>query len=122
MAQIAARRPVPEVAFEPMRFQAEALRLERDHGLLCVQFDQTHSRMIPASENLHRVVGEGLLTHPGDPDLDSAVNSAVARATNRGWRLDKLNDAAQTDTAVALAMACQRVTERPPPVKLQRWA
>ena len=122
VAEIAERRPVQEVAFDPMRFQAEALRLERDHGIFCVQFDQSHARMIPASENLHRVIVEGLLTHPGDPELDRAVAVAVARATNRGWRLDKMNDAAQIDAAVALAMACQRVAQRPPPVKLHGWA
>jgi phage terminase large subunit-like protein len=122
VVEIAQRRPVQELAFDPMRFQEGALRLERDHGIVCVQFDQGHSRMIPASENLHRVVVEGLLTHPGDPDLDRAVNSAVARATNRGWRLDKMNDAAQIDAAVALAMACKRVADRPPPVRMHGWA
>jgi hypothetical protein len=63
----------------------------------------------------------GKLTHPGDPELDRHVAAAVANATNRGWRFDKMNDAAQIDAAVALAMACQRVAQRPPPVKLHAW-
>jgi len=120
--EIADRRPIQEVAFDPMRFQAEALRLERDHGLVVVQFDQSHSRMVAASENLHRVIVGGELTHPGDPELDRHVAAAVAKATPRGWRLDKMNDAAQIDAAVALAMACQRVEQRPAPVKLHGWA
>jgi hypothetical protein len=42
-----------EVVFDPWRFQSEALRLEREHGLTCVSFPQSHSRMLVASEKLH---------------------------------------------------------------------
>jgi phage terminase large subunit-like protein len=73
-------------------------------------------------ENLHRIIVEGLLPHPGDPDLDRHVAAAVAKATNRGWRPDKMNDAAQIDVAVALAMACMRIEQKPAPVKLHGWA
>ncbi|HET8954272.1 MAG TPA: terminase TerL endonuclease subunit [Solirubrobacterales bacterium] len=119
--EIADRRPVVELAFDPWRYQAEALRLERDHGLTVVQFPQSHSRMIAASENLHRVIVEGKLTHPGDPHLDRHVAAAVARKTGRGWRIDKLGKEEQIDAVVALAMACERAEVRPEPVKLLGW-
>jgi hypothetical protein len=61
-------------------------------------------------ENLHRMIVEGLLPHPGDPDLDRHV--AAAEATDRGWRPDKMNDAAQIDAVVALAMACMRIGQK----------
>jgi len=36
--EIAQRRPIVEVAYDPWRYHAEALRLERDHGLTLVEF------------------------------------------------------------------------------------
>ena len=41
--------------------------------------------MIPASENLHRVITEGKLTHPGDPELDKHV---AAEKKVRKWIQD----------------------------------
>ena len=119
--EIATRRPVVELAFDPWRYQAEALRLEREHGLRVVQFPQSHSRMTAASENLHRVIVEGKLTHPGHAELDRHVAAAVARKTGRGWRLDKLTKAAQIDAVVALAMAAERAEARPEPARILAW-
>jgi len=51
--EIAQRRPIVEVAYDPWRYHAEALRLERDDGLTLVEFPQSHARMTAASENLH---------------------------------------------------------------------
>lgn len=119
--EIAARRSVVELAFDPWRYQAEALRLERDHGVNAVQFPQSHSRMTAASENLHRIIVEGKLTHPGDPELDRHIAATVARKTGRGWRIDKLGKDEQIDAVVALAMACERAEVRPEPVKLLAW-
>jgi phage terminase large subunit-like protein len=121
LLEIAGRRPIAELAFDPWRYQAEALRLERDHGVNAVGFPQSHSRMTAASENLHRVIVEGKLTHPGDPDLDAHVAAAVARQTGRGWRLDKLTKEAQIDGVIALAMACERAEARPEPVRVLAW-
>jgi phage terminase large subunit-like protein len=118
--EIAAGRPVLEVAFDPMRFMSEALRLEAD-GLPMVKFDQGDSRMIPASENLHRLITEGKLSHPGDAELDRHIAAAVAKQTRRGWRLDKLTKGAQIDGAVALAMACSRAVAPRSEVKLVGW-
>jgi phage terminase large subunit-like protein len=121
IVEIASRRPIKEVVFDPMRFESEAMRLESEHGLMAVEFPQHDSRMIPASENLHRVIVEGRLTHPGDPELDRHIAAAVAKAKPRGWRLDKQNDGAQIDGAIALSMACLRVAQRPAPVRLIGW-
>jgi phage terminase large subunit-like protein len=114
---IAGRRAVREVAFDPMRFAIEAERLERDHGLTMVQFDQQPSRMTEASENLHRAVVEGKLRHPGHRDLDRHVAQARAKATPRGWRLDKMSRSSQIDAVIALAMAVTRAQAAPEPVR-----
>jgi hypothetical protein len=116
--EIAERRAIVEVAYDPMRFHSEALRLEQEHGLTTVQFDQSETRMIGASENLHRVIVEGKLTQPGDPELSRHVGAAVAKQTRRGWRLDKLAKRTQIDGAIALAIACKRVETKPAPT---RW-
>lgn len=105
---IAQRRTVREAAFDPWRFQGEALRLERHHGLTMVAFPQSHSRMVVASERLHAAIVERRLTHPGHPELDRHVADAVAKQTGRGWRLDPAGRGVQIDAAVALAMAVDR--------------
>jgi hypothetical protein len=82
--EIASRRPIAELVYDPWRFQSEALRLEREHGVRGVQFPQSHARMTAASENPHRVIVERKLTHPGDPRFDRHVAAAVAKRTGRG--------------------------------------
>lgn len=97
---IAAGRPIREIVFDPMRFSSEALRLERDHGLQLTEWPQSESRMTISSENLHRLVVEGRLQHPGIAELDRNVAAAVAKPTTRGWRLVKSSDSAQIDGAI----------------------
>jgi hypothetical protein len=58
---VASGRAIREVVFDPMRFQSEALRLERDHGLALVEWPQHETRMTVCSESLHRVIVEGRL-------------------------------------------------------------
>lgn len=87
--RIATDRTVAEVAFDPWRFKSEALRLEAEGIGPMVDFPQSHSRMTAASECLHSTVIERRLRHPGHPELDLHVARAVAKATGRGWRLDK---------------------------------
>jgi len=113
--KIAQRRRIREAVYDPWRYQAEALRLERDHGLTLVQFPQSHSRMVVASEGLHRAVVEGSLTHPGHPELDRHVHSAITKTTPRGWRLDKNRRDAQIDAVIALCMAVERAQAPAPP-------
>jgi hypothetical protein len=50
------------------------------------------------------------------------VAGAVARATGRGWRLDKSSRGVQIDGVVALAMAVERAQFKPEPVRLLGWA
>jgi hypothetical protein len=120
LRELAQRVTLREIAYDAWRFQSEALRLERD-GFVMVAFPQSHARMTVASEGLHRVVVERGLRHCGFPGLDAAVASAVARRTGRGWRLDKADRTAQIDAAVALAMAVERASARPEPVRLLGW-
>jgi hypothetical protein len=49
------------------------------------------------------------------------VASAIARHGRRGWRLDKANRADHIDAVIALAMAVDRVENRPAPTRLVGW-
>ncbi len=77
--------------------------------------------MVPASENLHRVIAEAKLQHPGDADLDAHVAQAVALQTGRGWRLSKSERSAQIDAVIALTMAVERASARKPVPQLLGW-
>ena len=83
-----------------------------------VEFPQSHARMTVASERLASVIIEGRLRHPGDPELDRHIASAIAKPTGRGWRLYKLGRLDQIDAAGALAMAVERASFVPEPVRV----
>lgn len=112
---------IAEIGYDPWRYRAEALRLEREHGLVMVEFPQSHARMTVASEGLHAAVVEKRLHHPGHPRLDAHVAQAVAVKTGRGWRLSKVARDAQIDSVIALAMAVERAQVKPAHVELLGW-
>ncbi len=118
--QLAGRYTVREIAYDPWRFRSEALRLE-EAGLPVVEFPQSTTRMVPASERLYAAVVERRLTHPNDPALNAHVAGAIAKQTPRGWRLDKSERAAQIDAVVALAMALERAEQPVRPARLVGW-
>ena len=117
---LASRFDVAEVAFDPWRFQAPAIELERD-GLPVIQFPQTNVRMVPASERLYSAVREGKLRHPNDPGLNRHVARTIARKTERGWRIDKTRSRDKIDGVVALAMAVDRASNRAEAADVIGW-
>lgn len=118
--QLARRYTVREVAYDPWRFRSEALRLE-ESGLPMTEFPQSHGRMVPASERLYSAVVERRLTHPDDPELNAHVANAIAKQTDRGWRIDKSRDGVQVDSVIALAMALERAERPVQPTRLLGW-
>lgn len=77
--------------------------------------------MIPASQRLYDAIIEKRLVHPDDPRLNAHVAAAVARHGRRGWRIDKANRSDKIDAVVALAMALDRIENRPAPARLVGW-
>lgn len=118
---LAGRYQLREVAYDPWRFASEALRLERDHGLLMSAFPQSHTRMTIASEGLHKAIVERKLQHRGHRALDAHVAAAAAKQTGRGWRLVQGGNAAQIDAVIALAMVCERAQHVEQPARLLGW-
>lgn len=117
---LAGKYDVREVRFDPWRFQQAALELQAE-GMRVVEFPQSHSRMVPASERLYAAVVEERIKHPNDPTLNAHVAAAIAKDTPRGWRLDKSDRNAQIDAVVALAMALEAVDQKAAPVELLGW-
>jgi len=118
--ELAVRFDVAEVVFDPWRFQAPALELERD-GLPVMPYPQTNARMVPASERLYSAIREGRLQHPSDPDLNRHVARTIARKTERGWRIDKTRSRDKIDAVVALAMAVDRAAYGSRPADVIGW-
>ena len=114
------RYTIVECSFDPWRAGQIGQELEQ-RGIRVSAFPQHDARMIPASQRLYDAIVEGRLVHPNDPRLNAHVAAAVARHGRRGWRLDKANRADKIDAVVALAMALDRVENRPAPTRLVGW-
>jgi phage terminase large subunit-like protein len=119
--ELAATRNIAQIVFDPMRFESEAQRLEQELGVPVIEWPQSETRMTRCSENLHRLVTEGRLRHPGDAELDRHAAGAIAKPTPRGWRLVKSADAVQIDALIALAMAAEQAERAPRPAQFLGW-
>lgn len=123
LRELAGKYTIVECAFDPWRFGAQALDLSRE-GLRMVEFPQHDSRLVPASERLSAAILERRLRHPGDPVLDRHVAAAVTKQTQRGGRIAHAGGrhaSNRIDAVIALAMAVDRVENRPEPVRLVGW-
>jgi phage terminase large subunit-like protein len=101
---LARRYDVREAHFDPYRFDSEAEEL-LDEGIEMVEFHQSHSRMVPATQNLYEAVNDGRIRHDGDRELAGHLANAITVETERGNRLDKKKSKHKIDAAVACAMA-----------------
>lgn len=113
---------VVEGHFDPALFFRSA-QILIDEGYELLEFPQSHSRMVPASQALFDAIMERRIRHGGDAKLREHADSAVARETGRGWRLDKERTAkgVRIDAVVALAMAvyaAEQVIDTRPSVEL----
>ena len=117
---LAERFVIAECSFDPWRAGQIGQELEQ-RGVRVSAFPQHDSRMIPASQRLYDAVVEGRLVHGDDPRLNAHVAAAVARHGRRGWRIDKADRADKIDGVVALAMALDRLEDRPAPTRLVGW-
>jgi phage terminase large subunit-like protein len=118
--ELAERYAIVECAFDPWR--AGQIRQElAQRGIRVSAFPQHDGRMIPASQQLYDAVVEGRIVHGNDPQLNAHVAATIARHSRRGWRIDKANRADKIDAVVSLAMALDRLENRPEPAKLLGW-
>ncbi len=93
------------IAYDPWSFRRSA-ELLRAEGLPMLEFPQSPERMSVASRALYELISSGRLRHDGDRTLRAHVLAAVAKQTERAWRLVKDRTSRQPiDAVIALAMA-----------------
>lgn len=112
--------PGPEFLYDPNFFERSA-ELLRGEGLTMGEYPQTDPRMIPASQELYRLVLQRLLAHDGDPTLARHVANAIAHQKLRGWRLSKPTGSTKhIDAAISTAIASYAAQKEPPPPPKRR--
>lgn len=114
---LARRYRVAEVVADPWHVVGYLTESWEQRGLTVVEFPQTDTRLVPATDRLHRAVTERRLTHPNDPRLNAHVEGSLLRDTRRGVRVDKRPNQ-NNDGVVALLMAIERAEHRPASVEL----
>lgn len=93
------------VVYDPRYFELPARMLE-DRGVLVIQFDQSPTRLAPASGLAYKRILENTIVHNGDPDFADQVNSAVTKIVERGgFYVHKGVSKRNIDSCVAMCMA-----------------
>jgi phage terminase large subunit-like protein len=111
-------KPGPLFAYDPWRFRPEAEALTGE-GLAMVEFPQTDTRMIPASQALRETIVNAEIAHDGDKTQKQHIHNVVADQKERGWRISKVKGSGKKiDFAVALAIAVYHAqTQAPTPAQ-----
>lgn len=109
------RWQVREIVCDPFRWQRSYQILEAE-GLPVVEFPQSPSRMVPATQRFYESVMNKTLTHSGDQRLARHLANCVIRTDSRGSRLSKdaKNSPRKIDLAVSAVMALERAMFEPP--------
>lgn len=120
------RWTVREIVCDPARW-ARTYQVLEDEGLPVVEFPQSPTRMVPATQRFYEAVMNRGLTHSGDPRLARHVANAVVRNTAKGFMIFKETKGSprKIDLAVASIIALDRACtppERPPTPQFWSWA
>ena len=99
------RFEVVGVAYDKWAFEAEAQKLEAEHGLFMVNVPMNNEAMVPATQDFYDAVCQARFVHDGDPKLTAHMKAAAVKDTPRGRRLDKGYGRRPNDGAIALCLA-----------------
>lgn len=106
----AREKPGPAFFYDPNFFATDADLLEGE-GLNMIEFPQTDSRMIPASQKLFEAATEDVLAHDGHEGLARHIRNVKAEQRSRGFRISKPKGSVRKiDAAVAAAIAVFNAT------------
>lgn len=110
-------------AYDPafITWSAETLAAR---GLEMIEWPQSDSRMVPATQALYELITSGELAHDGDPTMAKHIAAVVAKQTRAGGqRMGKGQQSRQIDLAIALAMAVGLKRDKPvePKVEAKAW-
>jgi len=116
---------VREFVYDPAFFERSAEALS-DEGMNLVTFPQSASRMIPACGNAYEMIVSKKVAHDGSPTFTDQVLSAAQRMSDKGWTLSKGKSRRKIDSCIAMVMALDRATRKPPdeptPSVLDIWS
>jgi len=118
---LARRFTIREIVADPWHVVGYLTETWEQRGLVVVEYPQFDSRLVPATDRLHRAVTDKRLTHPNDPDLYRHLEGSVLRDTRRGVRIDKRPGHAN-DGIIALLMAVDRAEQPTHAPKFVGWA
>lgn len=107
---LARRYRIREVVADPWHVVGYLTEKWEQRGLIVVEYPQFDSRLVPATDRLHRAVSERRLTHPDDPALNRHLDGSMLRDTRRGVRLDK-RPGQKNDGMIALLLAVDRAEQ-----------
>lgn len=100
---------IAQIAYDPYRFERSAQVLAET--FVVVEYNQTDSRMVPASEDLYADVKDRTIVFEADPVLEKHVMAGVAQETGRGWRLTKRLATKPIDLLIGCVMAASLARE-----------
>lgn len=104
---------VREFVYDPAFFERSAEALS-DEGMNLVTFPQSQQRMIPACGNAYELIVSKRIAHDGSPTFTDQVLSAAQRLSDKGWTLSKGKSKRKIDACIAMVMAVDRATTKPP--------
>lgn len=101
------RYQVASIVYDPKHLMQMMYRL-KNSGLPVTPFEQTEGNLISGSQLLFELLKNRNVEAYPAPDLRKHVQMAVAKTTQRGFRIvkDKVSKRHHVDGAVALMMAC----------------
>jgi phage terminase large subunit-like protein len=108
------RWQVREIVCDPARW-ARTYEVLEDEGLPVVEFPQSPTRMVPATQRFYEAVLNKTVTHSGDPRLARHLSNAVIKTNNRGSMISKeaKGSPRKIDLAVSAIMALERAVQEP---------
>jgi phage terminase large subunit-like protein len=117
---------VREIVCDPYRW-ARTYQVLEGEGLPVVEFPQSPTRMVPATQRFYEAVLNKTLTHSGDQRLARHLANTVIRTDSRGSRLSKdaKGSPRKIDLAVSAVMALERACQEPelePVAQFFSWA
>jgi len=116
------RYSVQGVVYDRWNFARSAQELS-SRGANCIEVPQNNERMVLACSRLLEAINRGEIVHNGDPVLQSHVESAAARVTERGVRVSKGKSGqvgtGKIDALIALLIAFMVATNENPEVSVE---
>jgi len=109
--QMAKAFKVAAIVYDPSQFHRSMVTLHK-RGLPLVEFTQSSTNMIAATQNMYDLFRQGIMAVYPDDQLRQHVHFAKAKVDERGFRLVKDKESTYPiDAAVAMAMASYYVVK-----------